>query len=173
MESMQQKYDAIIGIDPDCDKSGVALVYWENHEPVLLTVASYSFPEVLDWLSAMNNTYLGKILVCIEGGWLNQGNWHLKRYHGMSLAKAAAMGRNVGMNHQTGILLSQLCGAMGVQYRIVKSLSKVWHGPDGKITTEELEYFTGWHGRCNQDARDAALLAWTYAGLPVKVKPIR
>ena len=35
---------------------------------------------------------------------------------------------------------------------------------------QELVMVTGYHGRSCQDARDAALLAWVYAGLPVRVR---
>lgn len=47
-----------------------------------------------------------------------------------------------------------------------------WHlnGKDGKITHEELASFTGVKERTNQEGRDAALLAWTYAGLPIRMK---
>lgn len=46
------------------------------------------------------------------------------------------------------------------------------HEKDGKITHEELAYFTGIMGRTNTEMRDAALLAWNHAGLPIRVKPI-
>jgi hypothetical protein len=48
----------------------------------------------------------------------------------------------------------------------------MWHGRDGKITQEEIAAFTGIDGRHNQEERDAALLAWIYAGLPIKAKKI-
>ena len=46
-------------------------------------------------------------------------------------------------------------------------------GKDRKITAEELKAFTGVTGRTNQEGRDAALLAWEYAGLPIKMRPIK
>lgn len=49
-------------------------------------------------------------------------------------------------------------------------LRKGWKGKDGKITHDELASFTGLMGRTNQDVRDAALLAWAFAGLPIRVK---
>lgn len=45
----------------------------------------------------------------------------------------------------------------------------MWQGKDGKITAEELQHITGYDRRTNQDARDAALLAWVYGGLPLKM----
>ena len=53
----------------------------------------------------------------------------------------------------------------------MKPLKKCWRGTGGKITQEELEYMTGkLDRRVSQDARDAALMAWWFAGLPIKVK---
>ncbi|MDR1339587.1 MAG: hypothetical protein LBK58_06010 [Prevotellaceae bacterium] len=39
-----------------------------------------------------------------------------------------------------------------------------------QITHKELAAFTGITGRNNQEERDAALIAWVWAGLEVKVK---
>lgn len=169
-----KKYKTFIGIDPDCEKSGVAVVEPESETP-LFKATAYRFHDLIKWLfdiSCRDESFVGNTLVVIEGGWLNRSNWHLKSYQGISASKAAAMGRNVGMNHQTGILIAQMCEAFELDYKVVKPLPKSWHGKDGKITAEELEYFVGRIGRCNQDVRDAVLLAWTYAGLPVKVKTI-
>ena len=161
--------DVFIGIDPDSDKSGVALLMKKSRA---LTVGSFSFPELIDYVKAVRAKYCeSHILVVVEGGWLNESNWHVK-YTPMSTSKAAAMGRNVGMNHQTGILIVQILDYLDIPFDVVKPLAKGWCGKDGKITAEELAYFTGYNGRTNQDGRDAALLAWEYAGLPVKVKPI-
>jgi hypothetical protein len=63
-----------------------------------------------------------------------------------------------------------MCEHFGLHYELIKPLRKCWHGEYGKITHEELAYFTGITGRTNQEGRDAALLAWIYAGFPVKVK---
>jgi hypothetical protein len=46
----------------------------------------------------------------------------------------------------------------------------IWNGKDGKITHEELAAFTGLKGRTNQEERDAALIAWNYAGFPLTKK---
>ena len=108
-------------------------------------------------------------MVVIEAGWLNKSNWHLHR--GFSIAKAAEVGRATGRNHQTGILIAEMCDYLGVPYVLRKPLRKVWQGKDGKITAKELSVFTGLRGRTNQEGRDAALLAWCEAGLPIKISP--
>lgn len=160
--------DVFVGIDPDCDKSGVAVICKSTKD---VSVSKKSFFEVYEYLINTLPDYYGRFFVVIEGGWLNQGNWHIKNCR-ISPAKAAAMGRNVGMNHQTGMLLVQMCEMYKIPYEVVKPLPKHWAGPDEKITAEELKYFTGYSKRTNQDERDAILLAWNYAGLPIRVKPI-
>lgn len=158
-----------IGIDPDCEKSGVALLLKKGRT---LAIENLPFPDMIDYIKAIKSKYCeNHVLVVVEGGWLNESNWHVKGKP-MSPPKAAAMGRNVGMNHQTGKLIVQMLNYLDIPFDVVKPLTKGWRGKDGKITAEELAYFTGYSGRTNQDGRDAALLAWEYAGLPVRVKPI-
>ena len=155
-----------VGIDPDNQASGVGVV---NKETKQCFALRFKFSELVDWLSRLKDNYGENVKVYVEGGWLNKSNWHM-RGAAASPAKAAAMGRNVGMNHQTVLLLVEMCSSIGIPCEVVKPLRKGWSGPDRKITAEELEHFTGWNRRTNQDARDAALLAWVYAGLPVRVK---
>lgn len=76
------------------------------------------------------------------------------------------------MNHQTGILTEQMCEAMGIPCRVVKPLRKCWKGDGGKITHAELQNIVGVTcklPRTNQDQRDACLLAWVHAGLPIRI----
>lgn len=155
-----------IGIDPDCQESGVGVVY---KNPRLVQTYKMDFPRLISFLK-LSNEYAEHIEVIIEGGWLNKSNWHVLGKF-MSTIKAAAIGRSTGMNHQTGILIQQMCESMGIHPTIVKPLKKCWKGKDGKITQDEAQYFMGKLPRMNQDQRDALLLAWVHAGLPVKVMP--
>lgn len=164
MESKKsEEKNIIIGIDPDCKKSGVAVLF--KNKKLFYTVGTRTFSEMMTLLDVFKD--IAKVV--IEGGWLNESNWHVKG-HKLTASMAAAMGRSVGMNHQTGILLAEMCAAKEIPCEVIKPLAKGWSGPDRKITAEELEYFTGWSKHTNQDARDAALLAWSYANLPIKVK---
>jgi len=61
---------------------------------------------------------------------------------------------------------------IGLNVEEIKPLRKYWKGKDGKITPQELQSFTGFKGRSNQDGRDAALIAWVYAGLPIRISHI-
>lgn len=154
----------VIGIDPDCEKSGYGVVNVETGEVV--DAGACDFPTLFDVMDVWRRGE--KVSVYIEGGWLNNGNWHLLGR--MTVARAAAIGRSVGRNHQTGMLIEQMARRQGYDVRVVKPLRKCWRGKDGKITAKELQAVTSYAKRCNQDARDAVLLAWVYAGLPVRVR---
>lgn len=154
----------VIGIDPDSDRSGYGVVNVETGEVV--DAGACDFPTLFDVMDVWRRGE--KVSVYIEGGWLNNGNWHLLGR--MTVARAAAIGRSVGRNHQTGMLIEQMARRQGYDVRVVKPLRKCWRGKDGKITAKELQSVTSYAKRCNQDARDAVLLAWVYAGLPVRVR---
>jgi hypothetical protein len=58
----------------------------------------------------------------------------------------------------------------GIDVTPVAPLKKVWRGKDRKITQEELAAIIGQElPRTNQEGRDAALLAWVMAGLPLRL----
>lgn len=161
------KYDYIIGIDPDSEKNGVAIVCPATR---FLNCECLTFAETIAALKAYKHRIeiemkSQSFLVVIEAGWLNRSNWHT---HG-NAKLAAAIGRSTGMNHQTGILLAQMCDYYKIPYKLQKPLKKCWKGKDGKITHAELKAFTGIEGRTNSEMRDAALLAWCEAGLPIKI----
>lgn len=151
---MIKTYDIVIGIDPDAERSGVGAVITATNG---VTCFSVAFPDLCDYLQKMRTA--GDVLVVVEAGWLVQSNWHLRQ---KGVAWAAQVGRSVGMNHQTGILIEQMARHMGLDVRLQRPLKKTWRGRDGKITAEELQRVTGYDGRSNQDARDALLLAWFY-----------
>lgn len=165
----QFKPDIVIGIDPDNKESGIGIVYRESKK---VEAFKYGFPKLVEYLR-MTKELQKNFLVVIEGGWLNQSNWHIKNattYVRDKVARAAAIGRSTGMNAQTGILIGEMCDYMEIPYKIVAPLKKCWKGKDGKITQGEAEYFMGKLPRMNQDQRDAALMAWVYADLKVKVR---
>ncbi len=155
-----------IGIDPDNKESGVGVVNRETRECLSMR---FTFSQLTDWLQRVREDYGEDAKVFVEGGWLNRSNWHvLGKY--MTTAKAAAIGRSAGMNHQTGILIAEMSRHYGNDTTVIKPLLKCWQGADGKITQEEAEYFMGKLPRMNQDQRDALLLAWVAAGLSVRVR---
>lgn len=165
--------DVYIGIDPDAEKSGVGVVKRATRE---VDVKQLAFASLVAFIRLQYHRaeVQGKtIMVIVEGGWLIHGNWHIP--FRCSTAKAAAIGRSVGMNHQTGLLLVEMLKAEGIPVQVQRPLRKMWQGADGKITSAELAEITGKDKlpRCNQEGRDALLIAWVASGLPVRVKPVK
>lgn len=145
----------VIGIDPDCEASGVA--YIENK---YATCEVLAFPQLIDKLLS----YKGKdVKIFIEGGWLISANWHLKNTHNRH--QASAIGNSVGRNHETGRKICEMLDHHNMQYFVRKPLLKRWQGQDGKITHKELcevlqSAKIGFdRKRTNQEERDALLLA--------------
>jgi site-specific recombinase XerC len=160
------KYDTIIAIDPDVDKSGVAELSPLHR---LLEVTSLSFPQLIDYLQArkkMSDNAKTSLVVVVEAGWMNT----ISNYHTAAGRRGQRIAKNVGANHQTGKMIVKMCEYFAIPVETVKPLKKMWKGKDGKITQEEIAAFTGITGRTNQEERDAALIAWVYAGLPIKLK---
>lgn len=163
-----RKYDSIISIDPDVSRSGVAYL---NPLTRKLEVSNLTFPQVIDFIKSESNKASANdlsLIVVVEASWLIQGNWHLQQWERKQ--RAASKGYDVGRNHETGKKIVEMCQYLGIEVLEHYPLRKCWKGKDGKITHEELASFTGLVGRTNQDARDAALLAWIFAGLPIRIK---
>lgn len=164
------KHQNIIGVDPDVEKSGVAFL---NRKSKTLEVVSLSFPELLDYLQHVKNKSdenKESVVVVVEASWLISHHWHSKK--GDNQRVTARKGNSAGRNHEVGRKIVEMCEHYGLEVIEQRPLRKCWKGRDGKITHEELEYFTGLGGRTNQEMRDAVLLAWNHAGLPIRVKPL-
>ncbi len=156
----------VIGIDPDVDKNGVGYLDCETKK---LEVSSLSFPDLMDYLKYVQREAEVREIafrVVIEAGWLNKAHWHLKPKD--TKAGAAAKGNHAGRNHETGRKIEEMCKHWQIPYELIKPLPKDWKGADRKITHDELASFTGITGRTNQEGRDAALIAWVWAGFSVK-----
>jgi hypothetical protein len=175
---MNRKPDIIIAVDPDVEKSGVAFLEVATRK---LEVSSLAFPQLLDYLQfvkteADNEQLIGgfnpppkkHIVVVVEAGWLNTAHWHVKNTDNRRVT--AAKGNAAGRNHETGRKIVEMAQHYGFETVEQPPLKKIWKGKDGKITHKELSAFTGLSGKTNQETRDAALIAWVYAGLPIKRK---
>lgn len=154
-----------VGIDPDIERNGVAVVDSVSRSVQLYSMA---FAELTEWLQQFVGS-MEKTVIVIEASWLVSHNWHFRMTD--NRRKVASLGHAVGRNHQTGILLQECAERMGLDVRLRKPLRKCWKGKDGKITHKELVAVTGITcSRSNQEERDAALLAWVDAGLPIIIK---
>lgn len=156
------RYDVYVGIDPDREKSGVALLnrkegLWE------IDVMCMTFPDLLDWLIGFRCHK--SVIVVVEAGWkVEKSNYH--PYQGRRAEKIA---HDVGANHETGRKIVEMCRHWGIEVLEQHPLKKIWRSRDGKITAEEFRQVTGYSKKCNQDARDAGLIAWYAADLPMRV----
>jgi hypothetical protein len=161
------KTTKIIAIDPDVKKSGVAYL---NPTSRQLEVATLSFPELIDYLifsKIKSDEHKEPFIVIVEAGWLNHSNWHTNKND--NVRTASIKGAAVGRNHEIGRKIVEICEYYKIDVLPVRPLKKIWKGADGKITQEELTQITGLMGKTNQDGRDAALLAWVFAELPIQI----
>lgn len=132
----------IIGIDPDLDKSGVAL-YREDKS---LELKCLSFPDVL---SLFDEHQCSIQKVVIESGWLiKKSNWH----GGKKIQIGERQAKNVGENHAVGKLLDCCARAKGLEVQLLN--------PKGKFDAEKFKRYTGYQGRTNQEVRDAGMLVY-------------
>ncbi len=158
-----------IGIDPDVDKNGIAVLNLKTRK---LTVKQLPFAETIKWVNTLyeqalqGNNHGFKVI--IEAGWLNKSNWHLQRWDTRTVA--AAKGVSQGRNEQVSRLLGEMMDFLKIPYEFKRPLAKCWSGQNRKITQDELEQVTQQKlGRMNQEGRDAALLAWDKAGFPMRI----
>lgn len=155
----------IIGIDPDIEKNGVAVLYRLSKE---ISLHSLPFPQALTFIRSLaekNNS----LVVIVEAGWRNKSNFHLSPYD--TKAQAAKKGVDQGRNHQRGIDIVEYLQYHDLKVIEMKPLPLMWGTglTRKKISDEEIRRFMDIKKkRTNQEERDAALLAWVYAGLPMK-----
>lgn len=179
-------YNTIIAIDPDCgsepDEEGIGTtggcgvctlkVDWTGHSKPQADVKLETRPffEIVDYLRTTAAEDPNTIVV-VEASWLNSNgtaNWHINGKY--SSKKNAAIGHDVGRCHEVGRKLIEACRYYSIDYEAKRPLRKIWQGKDGKITDAEIRRFIPIaKRRTNQEERDAALLAWDYARLPIKI----
>ena len=167
---MENKPKYIIGIDPDINKSGVAIL--DVNAKMFYPVQALTFMELATKLSMIKVDHEFPItkdncIVVIEDS-DNRTNWHLEGKHTPRVA--AAIGHNTGMCHAVQRLIEEAADWFGFKIALQRPFKKTWMGRDGKITQEEIRQFIPTlPERMNQECRDAALLAWCYAGLPIQI----
>lgn len=134
-----------IGIDPDVHKSGIAI--WDSKNKRFNYIGLMSFWEIINEFESQTKPFE----VVIEGGWLiNKSNWHDRP--GQSKQAGEAIAKNVGRNHQVGLLLRDYCKNNRITVRTPT--------PQGKITDFGFKKITKWAHPTNQEQRDAAMLVF-------------
>lgn len=148
----------VIGIDPDVDKSGVAVFNKHTGEKTLTTMGFWDLVEFL------NENWLDIRIVVIEAGFLNtKSNFRDAQQVATALnsnnpienlRKQKRVGENisvkVGRNHQVGILLVSYCERFRIPHTAIQPTSH-------KITSTKL--FFQMYGiktaKSEQEKRDA------------------
>jgi hypothetical protein len=151
----QDKYK--IGIDPDIDKSGVAIMV--DTAMQLKTLTFFELQDLLINTKAMNIPFT----VYIEAGWLNKYNFSARK--APTESSMLKIGNNTGMNFAVGMLLEKFCIRLNIDCRLVKPLRRIW-GKDKKqkishkefIRLERIKNMCSNLQKTNQEQRDAALL---------------
>ena len=163
----------IIAIDPDTEKSGIAVI---NKAERSIDVYSLTFPYCIEFMNKFKHDFiLDKIDIFIEGGWLNKkSNFHSfknkdkddKENNMQFIGERIAS--KVGANHETGKKLCEMFDYYKIPYTIVKPLRKIWK--DKKISHEEINgilrrnKFTEFT-RTNQDVRDALIIGLYHSNI--------
>ena len=164
-----RKVDCIIGIDPDCEKSGLAILY---HQERKLLIDALAFPYLIDMVRELCNAY--SAIVVVEAGWLRQAHWHLSTND--TKQSAATKGNAVGRNHETGRKIIEMLRHYHIRVVEQQPYNKIWSGADRKISHKELvellddNKFSYLFRRTNQEERDAILLALGYSNIPLTKK---
>ncbi|MDY5968636.1 MAG: hypothetical protein SPJ13_01270 [Bacteroidales bacterium] len=153
----------IIGIDPDREKSGVARLGVKNR---VIELYNMAFPELLDFIQAEHRKIgtMFRLLVVVEAGWMVPS----VNFHPSQGRRAQKIAYDVGANAETGRKIVEMCRHWGIEVREQHPLKLIWR--KGKISADEFQQVTGFAGRCNQDARDAGLIAWYAADLPFRLR---
>ncbi len=135
----------IIGIDPDLEKSGVAVL-----DDSGLKLHSMNFVGVMELLRSEKTK-----AVIVEAGWQNKkSNFH----GGKNKFIAERIAKNVGENHAIGKVIVQIAEHFGHDVILVKpKRTKLDHG--------QFCQMTGYDGRTNSEKRDAGRLVWHYRHL--------
>jgi hypothetical protein len=168
------RYRYIYAVDPDLEKSGVAILdVKEKNVRIARSVRTVQL--LLDLQFIVNKGRVSSMvpvddrpLLVVEAGWMVKD----VNFHGTKGARRAQrVAHDVGENHAAGKLIVEFARLIGLTVIEHYPLKKSWLGKDGKITARELESLTGYRERTNQDVRDAILLGWTFAGFPMRVDP--
>lgn len=163
-----------IGIDPDCDSSGITIIYCDY----TIQCLSMKFPNIIDFIN--KNFISANTKIVVEAGWLNKkSNFRpnfgkkvtsdssykeIKDSYESSQRISDRISAKVGANHETGKKLVEMLEYNGFKVELIKPLPKRWNGVGGKITHEELNEILKRNKfdelkRSNQDVRDSTLIA--------------
>lgn len=135
----------LIGIDPDVDKSGIAIIQGEK-----VTLDNMTFFQLFDYLKFYKEKE-EKPIVYIECGFLNKSNWHRKS--AFSSAMNSKIGERTGANFETAKKICEMCEYLNLPHVKLKPTSS-------KKDSDFFKKLTGINFRTNQEQRDAFMLIY-------------
>jgi hypothetical protein len=162
-----------VGVDPDINKSGIAVI----KSGCILDLKCLDFFDLLNYLNAIKFNSMGptfKFQIVIEnGGLIKKSNWRRGSIDSVRERIAA----NVGQNHAVSKLLVQFCTKFNYPFKEVKPRGKLTHQEFVAITSTYPPFpVNSKHGlahmsgksikhkvllkRTNQEVRDACMLVW-------------
>ena len=152
------KKPLIAGVDPDVDKSGLAI--WSRPEKRWIAIKTLPFAEMQETIT---NYGSDEIEIAVEAGWKNKGmykhhkanlppefdKWHDEARLGYMFQR----GVDVGRNHSVGETLAHYLTANGFQVL-------EWQPRIAKWNAADLLQYTGLAIRSNPEIRDAIRAAF-------------
>lgn len=139
----------IIGIDPDLQASGVAIVVRNK----ISELKNMPFPELIEYITALAAD--NEIIVKLE----DVNAWRgVKHRAGTGPAAMRKISQNVGQVKATASIIKEMLNSKGIEVQLVRPL----RGEVKMQAKKNSAYFnklTGWTGSSNEDNRDAALIA--------------
>ena len=135
-----------IGIDPDVEKSGLAV--WNGSTKTLEFCGTKTFFELIGMLDGVIGEDNGGYEIHIEAGFLNKkSNFHPAQ----GAAVREKIAKMVGRCEMVSLLLIEFCESNKIKYKAIRP-----------TRTKDQNNFifkqVKWEGRSNQEMRDAAAL---------------
>lgn len=146
---MNKKELAIVGVDPDSDKHGIAI--YSNGK--LLTLAEWALPEVIKFIVDYEGYGFEGVLFSIENVMFN--NFIYGRNENRSKKVQSEIARRTGRCQQSQVELVRMLEHHGIKYQLHKPQLGNWAG-----NKPLFEKVTGWQGRSNKDTRSAAFFGY-------------
>lgn len=135
----------ILGIDPGVH-TGVA-TYVDGQLTDLETVGPHQIERLIRGRTPAR--------VVFEDSRLQSRTWTAVGSRGVALT----MARKVGQVDAWCNLITEICAELGIPAHGISPAGK-----GAKLNAEQFAVATGWTGKSNEHARDAAMVAWPYRG---------
>lgn len=140
----------IIGIDPDLEASGVAIV----EDRLLVEMFTVTFMGLHKYVSELSKSDLDVVFV-VEDVEKNRALY--AKHTGQTALVRERIAQNVGQVKAVCRLIQQLLDSFKMSYKMASPIRG--HLKKAKTDREYFNKITGWTGSSNADKRDAALIA--------------